>query len=133
MSKYFLLGYDVPTNAKIEHPVTVLHRRALRFQLSLWLISEDNIPWNYLERLEKVAIWDLVPFADEMTAQVESIIVRNIKRELEKAQERETASLDRLDTQEQEAGTEEGWKIKQKRDKERQNVLKRSEKFLKGL
>lgn len=135
MSKLSLLLYDVRSTSRIAHPTTILHNRALRFQLSAWVIFEDRIPWSYLKRLEEDGnTWDVVPFADGNSAEVQKILIRNIQTELRKAQERETAALDRLDKLEEEAkGTEEGDKSSDKRAKERTKVLARSEKFLKGL
>ena len=130
-----LLQYDIRTNSRIPHPTTILHNRALRFQLSCWIIEESRIPWNYLKSLDDEGIgnvWDVIHFADTMSVEVMNILVRNLRRDIEDAEKRANASLERLDEQERNA-VDEGDKSRDKRCKERVKVLERSEKLLKGL
>jgi len=134
-TKLSMLVYDIRSNSKCIHPVHVLRNRALHFQLSCWIIAHDRIPWTYLRELDAEQIgniWDVIDFADDITPAVANILIRNLRREIEDAAKRETASLERLDEQERTA-VDEGTRSRDKRNKDRQSVLNRTEKLLKEL
>lgn len=58
-----LFVYDIPDRAEITNPSGELYGRAVRINLSCWVVAEGDIPWNLLNRLNTAgATAYVVPF-----------------------------------------------------------------------
>lgn len=61
---YAMFLYDIPDNLDVTNPSGYLRRLAVRINLSVWVMREDNVPHAYLAELTEEGVsWHLIPFA----------------------------------------------------------------------
>lgn len=124
-----LLTYDIPQQADIPNPSSVLYRRGIRFNLSCWIIYQDQVPWNTLDGLSNAgATWGLFEFSPTANEALLKTAAASLKREIEEAKKRLNASLDKLDAKQ--PATQ---KDADRRDRERKNAHKRLDKLIADL
>lgn len=140
--KTSLLMYDIPQGGGFPNPSGYLRSRALRINLSIWVVDQDRTPWNLLHEMSNAqprVDWHMIEFSEGATEAILKLAHANIVRELVEAQQREAESLARIDRQlaEAEANLANGPRTMQAAEKrharERASCLKRTEKLVKDL
>lgn len=83
----FMLMYDVPQGAEVEHPSIWLRGLAIRLQLSVWLIHEDDIPHGRFTEMNRTAgvTWDIIPFDPNANRQLLTMAARSLKNDIAEA------------------------------------------------
>jgi hypothetical protein len=94
-----LLIYDIPDRANVANPSPRLRRRAVRVNLSCWVIPESEVPYHLLHEMELGgATWHVVRFADDE--------VKNLVRMAREAILQQTADAERRAKRSVEQATE---------------------------
>lgn len=135
-----LLLYDIPETSKYPNPSGVLRRRALRVNLSCWIVDQQRIPWTILEEMTSSNVdWHLWDFDSGATQKILQKACISMRRELEENAAREKDSLDRAERQRDEVLNNpesthtDVVRANNKYEKDRTLILKRSEKLVKDL
>jgi len=100
-----LLVYDIPEDSGIKNPSSFLRRRAVRINLSCWVIPNDRVPWTRLNSmLKKGASWHVVKFdeaeAEKLALLAISAITNEIRQVIRAAQESESKAENNTSTPE---------------------------------
>lgn len=91
-----LLIYDIPERRldPIQNPSGRLYSRAVRVNLSCWVIMEDQIPYQLLHDLaSRGATWHIVPFSDDAMLTLQNMIRQSVQQQLADANIRTQESL----------------------------------------
>lgn len=92
---FYFLSYDIPDRSNIQNPSPFLRRRAARIQLSVWVVSEANMPHARIQSWrERGANVYVVKFD---AAEAENLIVmvhEGLKREAEIAKKRAEKAIE---------------------------------------
>lgn len=135
-----LLTYDIPERAGFPNPSGALRRRALRVNLSCWVVAQGREPWTLLERMAEAGVnWNLWEFAPSASEGILKVAAANMRRELEENARREARALERIDAarDEAEANPANGPRTldaaRNRHTRERAEVLKRSERLARDL
>ncbi len=93
-----LLIYDIPEASDAPNPSPWLRRRAVRINLSCWVVPEANIPYMRLKELEKEgATVHIVPFADHGIEKILSLVRSAIQKEIAEATARAEESMQKAE------------------------------------
>jgi hypothetical protein len=148
-----LLLYDIPDASGFGNPSGVLRSRALRINLSCWVVDNARTPWGLLHRMTEAGVhWHLLPFSAEANARILEMAAATMRRDLEQNAVRERAALERIDATLAAAETEAGgtyneetrrweggvWtraleRARTKHATDRRAILKRTEKLVSDL
>ena len=138
--KLSLFIYDIPESTEFPNPSGTLRRRALRINLSCWVVEEGRTPWNLINRMSSAKCnVHLLPFSEEATPELLRMAVADMARELRDAAARERASLKRLDERLRQVesdptnGDQTIDKARREHSTRREAVLKRTEKLTRDL
>lgn len=148
--RFAVFQYDIPVRVTFPNPTGYLRKRhktgkvfAFKTQYSMWLCDADNPPYTLQNRMEKAGCTvDLYPLDPAHNAAYLARAARQMRWELEQQKAREAKALKRVDDKLAEAEAEHtsgviGWdklsKARADHRKERDKILKRSEKLVEDL
>lgn len=100
--KASLLVYDVPSALNIDNPSAQLRRRAVRINLSCWVVPEGYEPWNYLDELRVAGVsWHIIAFdaseSDKLIALAKEAIAREVLAALERCRKSRDGAFERFE------------------------------------
>lgn len=102
-----LLIYDIPSSVSIANPSGFLRRRAVRVNLSCWVIPEERIPYKLLTRLREAGCtWHVVRFDATEADKLIVMVRQSLAKQAEEAVLRLGESIDGVEPREGEAGLE---------------------------
>ena len=99
-----LLVYDIASPAPGQPPIfpnpsPILRRRAVRINLSVWVVPVGAEPWNMLHAMTEVGVtWHLTKFAAEEGANLVALAQSALLKEVAEAEKRAADSLGRMET-----------------------------------
>jgi hypothetical protein len=150
VQRFAVFQYDIPSRVPFQNPTGYLRRRhsggkifAFKTQYSMWLVDADNPPYQLQSRMEKAGCTvDLYPLDPSDNERYLARADRQMRWELDEQKKRDAKALRKIDDKLAEAEAEQaqgviGWDRLQdarlKHRKERENVLKRSERLVAQL
>jgi hypothetical protein len=91
-----MLQYDIPDRSGCPNPSRWLRRVAIRTNLSVWVVREDFIPYNRLDRMrQEGALWHLVPFDPSANDTILSLCAEALAASVAETEKSCQRSLDR--------------------------------------
>lgn len=140
MAQTVLIFYDIPDGAGVANPRRAFCRNGIALQLSVMYCRADRIPWQLINGLlEARADVDVVELGDVETARFLKVAHKALLKDIQKAEVRQTESLERAAAtlkaveDDPEHTRTALWRAQTKYDKDRQNILKKTEKLLADL
>lgn len=104
-----MLFYDIPDSANIPNPSGKLRRRAVRINLSCWLIRTEDVPYSLLNGMaSKGAKWYVLKFDPTEAGRLLQLAADNLKRDLQLAEERADRSAESAHNQLQDSTEDAG-------------------------
>lgn len=89
MNSPCLLIYDIPESSSVRNPSGELRRRAVRINLSCWVICEQDIPYYLLNEMQiGGATWHVVRFDPREGENLLRMAIESLKRDLKTAVKR---------------------------------------------